>query len=68
VETMRSGRTLYVDTRRPEKRPREELRAALATVSKFQEHIDVILGMNLKEAAQVAESSPSRPCRPRGHD
>ena len=48
-------RTLYVDLADPEKRTREDLRGALATVSRFQEHIDVILGMNLKEAAQVAE-------------
>ena len=50
----KGSRTLYVDLADPEKRPREDLRAALGTVSRFQEHVDVILGMNLKEAAQVA--------------
>jgi sugar/nucleoside kinase (ribokinase family) len=48
-------RTLYVDLADPEKRTREDLRGALHTVSRFQEYVDVILGMNLKEAAQVAQ-------------
>ena len=51
----KGSRTLYVDLADPEKRTREDLRGALATVTLFQEHVDVILGMNLKEAAQVAE-------------
>ncbi len=52
----KAGRTLYVDLADPEKRTRDDLRAALATVTRFQEHVDVILGMNLKESAQVAEA------------
>ena len=51
----KAGRTLFVDIADPEKRTREDLRGALATMAKFQEHADVILGLNLKEAAQVAE-------------
>jgi sugar/nucleoside kinase (ribokinase family) len=51
----RTGRTLYVDLSDPEKRTRQDLRAALSTVTRFQEQIDVILGMNLKEATQVAD-------------
>jgi sugar/nucleoside kinase (ribokinase family) len=51
----RAGRTLYIDLADPEKRTREDLRVALATVTCFQEQVDVILGMNLKEATQVAE-------------
>jgi sugar/nucleoside kinase (ribokinase family) len=51
----RAGRTLYIDLADPEKRTREDLRVALATVTCFQLHVDVILGMNLKEATQVAD-------------
>jgi ketohexokinase len=51
----RTGRTLFVDLSDPEKRTREDLRGALATVTRFQEHAEVILGLNLKEATQVAE-------------
>lgn len=51
----KAKRTLYVDLADPEKRTREDLRAALATVTSFQAQIDVILGVNLKEAAQVAD-------------
>ena len=50
-----SGRTLFVDLADPEKRTREDLRGALATVARFQEHVEVILGLNLKEATQVAD-------------
>ena len=51
----KAGRTLFIDLADPEKRTRDDLRAALATVGRFQEHADVILGLNLKEAIQVAE-------------
>jgi sugar/nucleoside kinase (ribokinase family) len=51
----KAGRTLFVDLADPEKRTREDLRGALGTVTRFQEHVDVILGLNLKEATQVAE-------------
>jgi sugar/nucleoside kinase (ribokinase family) len=50
----KAGRTLFIDLADPEKRTREDLRAALQTVSRFQEQVDVILGLNLKEATQVA--------------
>ena len=51
----KAGRTLFIDLADPEKRTRDDLRAALAIVGRFQEHADVILGLNLKEAIQVAE-------------
>ena len=51
----RGNRTLFVDLADPEKRTREDLRGALHLISRFQEHLDVILGLNLKEAAQVAD-------------
>jgi sugar/nucleoside kinase (ribokinase family) len=51
----KAGRTLFVDLADPEKRTREDLRGALRTVTRFQEQVEVILGLNLKEATQVAE-------------
>jgi len=50
----REGRTLFVDLADPEKRTRDDLKAALATIARFQDHVDVTLGLNLKESAQVA--------------
>lgn len=52
----RTGRTILIDLADPEKRTREDLRAALGTVTRFQEQAEVILGLNLKEATQVAEA------------
>src|SRR5207302_1005437 len=49
------GRKFFVDLADPEKRTREDILDALRTLSKFQEQVDVILGLNLKEAGQVAE-------------
>jgi sugar/nucleoside kinase (ribokinase family) len=50
-----ADRTLFIDLADPEKRTRQDLRAAMATVARFQERVEVILGLNLKEATQVAE-------------
>ena len=50
----RNARTLFIDLADPEKRTREDLRAALGLLTRFQEHVEVILGLNLKEAVQVA--------------
>lgn len=49
-------RTLFIDLADPEKRTRPDLRQALATISRFGETVEVILGLNLKEATQVAEA------------
>ena len=46
-------RTLFLDLADPEKRTAEDLRAALAQMTRFQTYLDVILGLNAKEAAQV---------------
>jgi sugar/nucleoside kinase (ribokinase family) len=66
LEPPRGGRRLvFVDLADPEKRTREDLRHALATCARFQEHADVILGYNLKEALQVADAlGLARPERP----
>ena len=52
----RTDRSLFIDLVDPEKRTPADLRAALATLSRFQAHVDVTLGLNLKEAAQVADA------------
>lgn len=50
----RTGRHFFVDLADPEKRTREDLRHALDLLSHLQKHIDVTLGVNLKESTQVA--------------
>jgi len=48
------SRTLFIDLADPEKRTADDLRAALRTLTQFQNHLEVILGLNLKESDQVA--------------
>jgi hypothetical protein len=48
-------RTFFVDLADPEKRTREDLRNVLAILGKMQQHVEVTLGVNLKESDQVAE-------------
>jgi hypothetical protein len=47
-------RRFFFDLADPAKRPREELRAGLAAIAKFQKFGDAILGLNLSEAQQTA--------------
>jgi hypothetical protein len=47
-------RRFFFDLADPAKRPREELRAGLAAIARFQPFGDVILGLNLSEAQQTA--------------
>jgi len=54
-QVPRGGRTLFIDLADPEKRTRDDLRDALGTIARFGDHVDVILGLNLKEATQVAD-------------
>ena len=48
-------RTLFIDLADPEKRTHQDIAAALKLLTRFQERIEVILGLNLKEAMEVAE-------------
>ena len=48
-------RSLFVDLADPEKRTREDVAAGLKLLTAMVKHLDVILGLNLKEAQQVAE-------------
>jgi sugar/nucleoside kinase (ribokinase family) len=47
-------RLVFIDLADPEKRTVEDLCGALKLCSALQAHVDVILGLNLKEAVQVA--------------
>lgn len=47
---------IFIDLADPEKRTREDLRRALGLMTEMQAHARVILGVNLKEAVQVAEA------------
>jgi len=47
-------RRFFFDLADPAKRPREELRAGLAAIAKFQKFSDAVLGLNLSEGQQTA--------------
>jgi sugar/nucleoside kinase (ribokinase family) len=51
----KAKRYFFVDLCDPEKRTPEDLRAAMAQLTKIQSQLDVILGLNLKESTQVAK-------------
>jgi len=48
-------KTLFFDLADPEKRSHDDLFGALDTLAAFQQHHEVILGLNEKEALQVGE-------------
>jgi sugar/nucleoside kinase (ribokinase family) len=51
----RTDRKFFVDLADPEKRTHADILDALRTLTKFQEQVDVILGLNLKEAGEVGD-------------
>lgn len=57
-EVFTAGRrravTLFIDLADPEKRTPEDILGALDVLSRFQGRLDVILGLNLKEAMEIA--------------
>ncbi|MEO6809840.1 MAG: carbohydrate kinase family protein, partial [Isosphaeraceae bacterium] len=63
VKKPTSDRLLFIDLADPEKRTADDLVAALRLVGRFQEHVGVILGLNLKEAGRVVDvlGLPRRP-------
>jgi sugar/nucleoside kinase (ribokinase family) len=50
----KKDRKLFIDLADPEKRTHQDIAEALAILGKFQKAADVILGLNLKEAIEVA--------------
>lgn len=55
-ESRHGRRAVFIDLADPEKRTRDDLKYALKLAAKMQEHVDVTLGMNLKEASQVCRA------------
>lgn len=49
-------RTLFFDLADPEKRTIEDIRRALDLILEFRRHFDVILGLNEKEACEIARA------------
>jgi sugar/nucleoside kinase (ribokinase family) len=54
--SKKSHYQLFIDLADPEKRTQEDLKNALQLISAFQQHINVTLGLNLKEATQTASA------------
>lgn len=54
LPACRERKLVFVDLADPEKRTTEDLLEALHLLSAMQDHADVMLGVNLKESAQVA--------------
>jgi hypothetical protein len=54
-------RVIFFDLADPEKRTREDILRALELIGKFEEHFNVILGLNEKEAYEVGEVFDIRP-------
>jgi sugar/nucleoside kinase (ribokinase family) len=51
----RHQRKLFIDLADPEKRTASDILDALKLLSRFQDQVDVVLGLNLKESLEVAD-------------
>jgi hypothetical protein len=51
----RDGRFVFFDLADPEKREKEDISEALLLIQNFSEYFKVILGLNLKEAVEIAD-------------
>lgn len=51
----RHERRLFIDLADPEKRTHEDILDALRLLTRFQDQVDVILGLNLKESVEIAD-------------
>jgi ketohexokinase len=51
----RHTRKLFVDLADPEKRTHDDILDALRLLSRFQDQVDVVLGLNLKESTEIAD-------------
>jgi hypothetical protein len=49
-------RKLFIDLADPEKRTQEDIRRALDLITAFQQHFDVILGLNEKESDEIGRN------------
>jgi len=50
----RKPRTLFIDLADPEKRTPDDIQEAMVLLARLQDQLDVILGLNLKEAVEIA--------------
>jgi sugar/nucleoside kinase (ribokinase family) len=51
----RHERKLFVDLADPEKRTHDDILEAVKLLTRFQDQVDVILGLNLKESGEIAD-------------
>src|SRR3954471_17805050 len=51
----RHERKLFIDLAAPEKRTHHDILDALKMLTRFQDQVDVILGLNLKESLEIAD-------------
>jgi sugar/nucleoside kinase (ribokinase family) len=51
----RHQRKLFIDLNDPEKRTHEDILDAMKLLTRFQDQVDVILGLNLKESVEIAD-------------
>ena len=51
----RHNRKLFIDLADPEKRTAEDILEAVKLLMRFQDQVDVILGLNLKESVEIAD-------------
>jgi len=51
----RHSRKLFIDLADPEKRTQEDILDALKLLTRFQDQVDVVLGLNLKESNEIAD-------------
>jgi sugar/nucleoside kinase (ribokinase family) len=51
----RHNRRLFIDLADPEKRLQSDILDALKMLTRFQDQVDVVLGLNLKESQEIAE-------------
>jgi sugar/nucleoside kinase (ribokinase family) len=51
----RHQRSLFIDLADPEKRTHHDILDALKLLTRFQDQVDVILGLNLKESLEIAD-------------
>jgi len=52
----RGQRFLFIDLADPEKRTLNDIQDALKQITRFQQHADIVLGLNLKESSQIIEA------------
>lgn len=55
VDNSNGKRLVFFDLADPEKRTKGDIQEALGLINKFGQYFDVILGLNLKEATEIAE-------------